>query len=268
MKIMKKIAAAALASAALFAFVGCSGGDDPNEAITKVSDKVFTVDYENTDPDTYRAYCDTGYKHSGGLFIVELNNQDKAQKDADGVMGIIFDLNGNDSKNFYVVGLNYGYKGNVGKLGYYASKFRNVTTKDLRSNNFGATVSHVYAAEKLEDFNADTNPAELVLEKAFSYADWTPDEKGVVKVAIDIKMDKGAYAINVYKADDVDMNTGKLKDGATAVIGPFDIGTNITGYSKEEQNLLAYYANIYAGRTLSGKWTAADYQNYIQVVEE
>lgn len=266
MKIMKKIAAAALASAALFAFVGCSGGDDPNEAITKVNDKEFTVYYENTDSEIYRAYCDTGYKHSGGLFIVELNNQTKTQEVADGVMGIIFDLNGNDKKNFYVVGLNYGYKGNVGKLGYYASKFRNVT--DLRAENFGAIASHIYKAEKWEDFNADTDPAELELVKAFDFVKWTPDEKGVIKVAIDIKMDKGAYAISVYKADDVDMNTGKLKEGATAVIGPFDIGTDITGYSKEEQNLLAYYANIYAGRTLSGKWTAADYQNYIQVVEE
>lgn len=190
MKIMKKIAAVTIAAAALFAFAGCADDDDPNEMITKVSSKEYTIEYSNESSDISRGYKSTALKHSGGFFVIEIENQKSNQIAADGVMGVIFDLHENsEKKDFYVIGVNYGYE-NKKQFGYYASKFRNVA--DLQAANFGAGNGHVYTTENLTNFNSDTDPAELVLEKAFTYnSQITPDENGKIKVAIDVSMEGG-----------------------------------------------------------------------------
>lgn len=277
MKIMKKIAAAALASAALFAFVGCADSDDPEGAIKKVNNKTYTIEYDNTgSKDIYRCYHETALKHSGGLFVVELNDQSKTSEVADGVMGVIFDMKkGNKAKDFYVIGVNYGYtdKSGVkhpGKIGYYASRYRNIT--NIQADNFGATGlvddenSHVYSVENLEKFKDDTEPAELVLTQSFKYEDWNVED-GTVKAVINVEMNAGAYKISVYTADALNEAENAVKEDAEAVL-VFDIPAEITGYTKKEQGNLAFYANVYGGRKLSGTWRLPDAQNYIQVVEE
>ena len=266
MKIMKKIAAVTIAAAALFAFAGCSDDDDPNEMITKVSSKEYTIEYSNESSEISRGYKSTALKHSGGFFVIEIENQKSDQSAADGVMGVIFDLHENsEKKDFYVIGVNYGYK-NKKQFGYYASKFRNVT--DLQAANFGAGKDHVYNPESLTDFDSDTDPAELVLKEAFTYnANITPDENGKIKVAIDVSMNEGAYTVKMYKASDLNEKEDGVKESATAIINE-TIPATITGYTKEEQGKIGFYANVYANKTLKGTWKLPDAQNYIQVVEE
>ena len=269
MKIMKKIAAVTIAAAALFAFAGCSDDDDPNEMITKVSSKEYTIEYSNESSEISRGYKSTALKHSGGFFVIEIENQKSGQTAADGVMGVIFDLHENsEKKDFYVIGVNYGYN-NQKKFGYYASKFRNVT--DLQAANFGAGKDHVYDSsdtEALTKFNSDTAPAELVLKEAFTYnSKITPDENGKIKVAIDVSMNEGAYTVKMYKASDLNEKEDGVKESATAIIDE-TIPATITGYTKEEQGKIGFYANVYANKTLKGTWKLPDAQNYIQVVEE
>ena len=269
MKIMKKIAAVTIAAAALFAFAGCSEDDDPNEMITKVSSKEYTIEYSNESSDISRGYKSTALKHSGGFFVIEIENQKSNQTTADGVMGVIFDLQEkSEKKDFYVIGVNYGYN-NTKQFGYYASRFRNVT--DLQAANFGAGDDHVYDSndtKALTKFNSDTAPAELVLKKAFTYNDKiTPDENGKIKVAIDVSMDGGAYTVKMYKASDLNEKEDDVKNGAEAFVTE-TIPAEITGYTKEEQGKIGFYANVYPNRTLKGTWKLPDAQNYIQVVEE
>ena len=269
MKIMKKIAAVTIAAAALFAFAGCSDADDPNEMITKVSSKEYTIEYSNESSEISRGYKSTALKHSGGFFVIEIENQKSDQTAADGVMGVIFDLHENsEKKDFYVIGVNYGYNKSK-KFGYYASKFRNVT--DLQAANFGAGDGHVYdssTTDALTKFNSDTDPAELVLKEAFTYnANITPDENGKIKVAIDVSMTGGAYTVKLYKASDLNEKEDDVKDSAKAFVTE-TIPAEITGYSKEEQGKIGFYANVYAKKTLKGTWKLPDAQNYIQVVEE
>ena len=266
MKIMKKIAAVTIAAAALFAFAGCSDDDDPNEMITKVTSKEYTIEYSNESSEISRGYKSTALKHSGGFFVIEIENQKSDQSAADGVMGVIFDLHENsEKKDFYVIGVNYGYNKSK-KFGYYASKFRNVT--DLQAANFGAGNGHVYATTALENFNSDTAPAELVLKEAFTYnANITPDENGKIKVAIDVSMNEGAYIVKMYKASDLNEKEDGVKESATAIINE-TIPATTTGYTKEEQGKIGFYANVYANKTLKGTWKLPDAQNYIQVVEE
>ena len=266
---MKKIAAVTIAAAALFAFAGCSDDDDPNEMITKVSSKEYTIEYSNESSEISRGYKSTALKHSGGFFVIEIENQKSSQTDADGVMGVIFDLHENsEKKDFYVIGVNYGYK-NSNKFGYYASKFRNVTA--LQAANFGAGDDHVYDSSTTDDltkFKSDTVPAELVLTRAFTYNDSiTPDENGKIKVAIDVSMTEGAYTVKMYKASDLNEKEDDVKESAVAIVEKA-IPTTITGYTNEEQGKIGFYANVYPKKTLKGTWKLPDAQNYIQVVEE
>ena len=141
MKIMKKIAAVTIAAAALFAFAGCSDADDPNEMITG-SNKNYEIDYTNTTKDVSRGYNTTAYKHAGAA--VQLDFENASNTVEGGVMGLIFDLEEKDgAKSFNVIGVKT--KDANGKLGYYVSRFENVT--DLQAENFGTKLAENPARE-------------------------------------------------------------------------------------------------------------------------
>lgn len=77
----------------------------------------------------------------------------------------------------------------------------------------------------------------------------------------------GAYTVKMYKASDLNEKEDGVKDSATAFVNE-TIPAVITGYTKEEQGKIGFYANVYANKTLKGTWKLPDAQNYIQVVEE
>ena len=255
MKIMKKIAAVTIAAAALFAFAGCSDADDPNEMING-SNKVYTIDYTNESKDISRGYHPTAYKHAGAA--VQLDFENASNTVEGGVMGLIFDLEEKDgAKSFNVIGVKT--KDANGNLGYYVSRFENVT--DIQADNFGT---------KLKD-----NPA-----KETVYAPKTGGTFGKangVKNAEKDTITVYAYAIEKLNASTkkyeykvyllyADTQIGKLdKDGnlvaedGTAIdlsgVEPVAIiPTEYTG-SQPTQKKLAVYANVYNGKTLKGTWT-------------
>ncbi len=134
-------------------------GDDTEGAI-KGSNGNYTVDYNNTSNDLYRAYKDTALKHAGALIKVtfDSNNVSKSK------MGVIFDLKEDDenagAQEFYIIGLNPSAK-DSNTANFYVSKYTNVT--DIQANNFGTDLKTNPAKEveivKLATSNNITVPA-------------------------------------------------------------------------------------------------------------
>ena len=258
MKIMKKIAAVTIAAAALFAFAGCSDADDPNEMITG-SNKNYEIDYTNTTEETSRGYHSTAYKHAGAAVQLDFLNVNKDTKEA-GVMGLIFDLEEKDGvKSFNVIGVRTAET--EGGLGYYVSRFDNVT--DIQAENFGTKLAE--------------NPAkETEYVKTFAKAQGekgTDSKVTVYAYAIEKKAEAAgtdsankAYKENEYiyevylinnKVAKLDRN-GNLVDeeGNSVALANSDcVATIATGYTSLEQKKLAVYANVYKGKTLKGTWT-------------
>lgn len=262
MKIMKKIAAAALASAALFAFVGCAGGDDPNEMISG-SGKNYSIDYTNDTNDTSRGYKETVYKHSGAAVQLDFLNVSADTVKA-GMLGFIFDLEEKDGKrSFDIIGVRT-LDAN-GKLGYYISRFENIT--DIQAANFGASATA-----------ADGEPKEIVYKTVDTSAEGTKAGSTVTVYAFSrlVKMDEAgkdskniSYAAGdcVYEVylltNEIDKLNGEGnpldKDGNVIALDPAKrlatIATSYKNPSTDGQNKLAVYANVYSGKTLAGKWT-------------
>lgn len=249
MKIMKKIAAVTIAAAALFAFAGCSEDDDPNEMITG-SNKKYEIDYTNTTEVTSRGYHSTAYKHAGAAVQLDFLNVNSDTKEA-GVMGLIFDLEEKDGvKSFNVIGVRTA--DTEGGLGYYVSRFDNVT--DIQAENFGTKLAE--------------NPAkETEYVKAFKTAkgEKGTDSKVTVYAYAIEKLNKATqkYEYKVYLLND---KVGKLdsdgnlvtEDGkAIDLSGVEPVATIPTEYtgSQPTQKKLAVYANVYGEKTLKGTWT-------------
>ena len=256
MKILKNIAVAALAGAMVFGLVSCGAGDDDPNNMINGSNKVYTIDYTNESKDVSRGYNTTAYKHAGAA--VQLDFENASNTVGGGVMGLIFDLEEKDgAKSFNVIGVKT--KDANGKLGYYVSRFENVT--DLQADNFGT---------KLKE-----NPA-----KEIKYA---PKGKDTFGVATGVKNEEKdtitVYAYAIEKLNEstkkyeykvyllyADTQIGKLdKDGnlvtedgkAIDLSGVEPVATIPTEYtgSQPTQKKLAVYANVYDGKTLKGTWT-------------
>ena len=258
MKIMKKIAAVTIAAAALFAFAGCSDADDPNEMITG-SNKNYEIDYTNTTEEISRGYHSTAYKHAGAAVQLDFLNVNKDTKEA-GVMGLIFDLEEKDGvKSFNVIGVKT--TDTEGGLGYYVSRFENVT--DIQAENFGTKLAE--------------NPAkETEYVKVFKTAKGekgTDNKVTVYAYAIEKKAEAAgtdsankSYKANeyIYKVYLIKNNVAKLdkdgnlvdEEGNSVALDDSDcVATIATGYTKLTENKLAVYANVYGNKTLKGTWT-------------
>lgn len=254
---LTKIISASAALLMAFSVAGCKLEDDPYDIITKVDTNNYTVEKQNTESSVIRGYKSTSFQHEGGLVQITINNQSEGSND--GVLGFIWDYKDSETvkgaKDFYVIGVNYGYKNN-NKFNYYVSKFENVV--DIQAANFGASTTATGA-----------NPKETVIQN------WTAINNNVlssgkINVVVDVTMaDGGSYTYNIYNVSSV---TGEVtkdnynKNNTAIVTGTIDAKT--TGYTKKEQNLLCLYANVYAGRKLSGAFKFLDTYKVADVVEE
>ena len=263
MKIMKKIAAVTIAAAALFAFAGCSDADDPNEMITG-SNKVYTIDYPNESKDISRGYHSTAYKHAGAA--VQLDFENASNTVEGGVMGLIFDLEEKDgAKSFNVIGVKT--KDANGKLGYYVSRFENVT--DLQAVNFGTELAEnpaketKYAPKGEATFGVATGVKNKEKDDTITVYAYAIEEKatedGTDSAKKAYKKDEFIYKVYLINNKVANLNAdGKLVDENKKAIDLSDtspVATIATGYTKLTQNKLAVYANVYKEKTLKGTWT-------------
>lgn len=264
MKIMKKIAVAVFAGAMVFGFASCGGAgdDDPNKMI-KGSNKVYTIDYTNETDVVSRGYNATAYKHAGAA--VQLDFENASNTVGGGVMGLIFDLDEKDgAKSFNVVGVKTNDAN--GKLGYYVSRFENVT--NIQDENFGAWEKDgekgpATETEYVKLFGKATGVKNAEKEDTITVYAYAIEEEATEAGKDSANKDyaKGEYIYKVYlinnKVANLDAD-GKLVDENKKAIdlsGVTPAATIATGYTSLTQKKLAVYANVYGNKTLKGTWT-------------
>lgn len=126
---LHKAYSVALVGIAALAVAGCSIKDDEFNMINEENSKLYTIDHTNEDADqVHRGYKSTNYAHAGGLVNIHFDSISNGTY-GDGVMGLIFGLDGSkNARNFYVIGIR-------NKKDYYVSQYTNVS--NLNGNNFG-----------------------------------------------------------------------------------------------------------------------------------
>ena len=265
MKIMKKIAVAVFAGAMVFGLASCAGAgdDDPNKMI-KGSNKVYTIDYTSETEENSRGYNATAYKHAGAA--VQLDFENVSNTFNGGVMGLIFDLEEKDGvKSFNIIGVKTTNAS--GSLGYYVSRFENVT--DLQAVNFGTGLTEnpatetKYAPKGKDTFGVAKGVKNAEKEDTITVYAYAIEEKatedGTDSAKKAYKKDEFIYKVYLInnKVANLDAD-GKLVDENKNAINLSDtspVATIATGYTKLTQNKLAVYANVYKGKTLKGTWT-------------
>ena len=177
-------------------------------------------------------------------------------------MGLIFDLEEKDgAKSFNVIGVKT--KDANGKLGYYVSRFENVT--DIQADNFGTKLKDNPAKETeyVKTFGSATGVINEEKEDTITVYAYAIEEKATEDGTDSAKKayKKDEFIYKVYLINDKVANLdadGKLVDENKNAINLSDtspVATIATGYTKLTQNKLAVYANVYGNKTLKGTWT-------------
>lgn len=304
---LSKILMTVAAAAALVGFAGCGAGDDDPNNMIKGSGKNYSIDYTNEEAVISRGYEPTAYAHAGAAVQIDIENVTNDTLKS-GVMGFIFDLETTDKatnkRNFNVIGVRANDTN--GKLGFYVSRFENVT--DIQADNFGATVGA-----------KDGEAKEIEYVKAFGNAQGLFDNgtTTVYAYAIEKKMNgagtddngtayaDGDYVYKVYLLNDkvgkLDINGNLVTEDGKNTIDLTDVPPLATiavprESGKEDkvpsdpiQRKLAVYANVYPTKqalkeagltdaqindkaygcgTLKGKWTYRGDYKYVGVEED
>lgn len=245
MKMVKKVLLGLAAAATIMAFFGCKMEDDPEGAITGKNND-YSVYYDNTSGEVYRAYESTSLKHAGALVKVKFDKKDVGSSK----MGVIFNLQKNaedkNAKDFLIIGL-----GTTADRNLYVSKFTNVTK--LREDNFGTKLTDNPAVE--------TEYVKLGAKKLQSVpvaADGSVSYYVYFKAQIDGSYDWAVLNLTDEQAELVDMDTMSYADiPAGAELASGNIPDAFDPVDKESdivQKQLAVYAMIWGNSTLSGSW--------------
>ena len=277
MKLMKKalVAVSVLALASVI-FAGCKKEDDDDENnMISGSNNNYSIAYKNETSSVSRGYQTTTFKHLGALCQMTMKVTSSAP---DGAMGYIWDLESNSTRavkeprRFFIVGFNYNDTA-TGKVAYYVSRYTNVT--DIMEENFGTKLTSNPAVEK-----------EYIKLNSTNVFTPTQDSSGNIVVTVNVyegtydadaadgtsykKGDyNGTFVVDIYNGAvaKADLATATKADSVT--IPAADIGYLSAGTSKSaRQKNGAVYANVYAGKTLTGSWKYLDTYSEAEVIEE
>ena len=259
MKMVKKILLG-LTAFAVIGLVGCKQVDDPKEAITG-SNNDYSVDFENTEGENYRAYKSTSLNHAGALVKVTFDKKNVGTSK----MGVIFDLHNNaadkEAKDFYIIGLGTTSDSNI-----YVSKFENVT--DLQADNFGTKLTTNPAIEdekvKLGSKSITVPTAEdgsvtyYVYFKAFitGYYEWA---------VLKLSAERATALAKTMNTNNLDAFSTAEKLASGKIEGAF---TPVSSDDKLPQNQLAVYAMITPNQHLQGSWKYLDMYKEAEEITE
>ena len=266
MKLMKKalVAVSVLALASVI-FAGCKKEDDDDENnMISGSNNNYSIEYKNETSSVSRGYQATTFKHLGALCQMTMKVTSSAP---DGAMGYIWDLESNstravkDPRRFFIVGFNYNDTAD-GKVAYYVSRYTNVT--DIMEENFGTKLTSNPAVEK-----------EYIQLNSTNVFTPTPDSSGNIVVTVNVYEGtndadyNGTFVVDIYNGAVAEADLLTATKVVSVTIPAEDIGYLSAGTSKSaRQKNGAVYANVYAGKTLTGSWKYLDTYSEAEVIEE
>lgn len=259
MKLVKKIMMGVAALAATLALVSCGAKDDDANDMISGSNGKFTIEFDNDTGDGSRGYkVNTKTKHAGALVKISIDDASASGANG-GVMGLIFDLKGNEedkktAKDFFIIGVR-----NDGK--YYVSKLINVT--DLGAYNFGTTLEENPATE-IQIAPTSGTFADVTLSVGdgckYIYVYYKSNEDGTIdwKLLSDNPASKDAK-LSDKEFEALDFSEVELAGGT--------IDAETTGYSKLSQEKVAVYASVYKDGSLYGSWDFVGTYKDAEVIE-
>ena len=302
MKMTKRILTAAAAVAMVIGFTSCEFLS--NNSLSKVFHKKFgessmlaytdatadaecgkwTISGENTNTKDYKRGLDLlSTKHSDMSGIVEISAENP-----NGVVGLVFDaskktIEVDDPENegekkdvdlysFGVVGIRL--YNNVPQ--YYISYFANITEESFNKTNMGANDGTKNITKTSVDPETET-PYEIVVKgfTPITNGSALKDEKGNIKVAIEVKEDDktGDYDIGLYDMTQL-KNDSSLKEDAASCGSAKILAEKTLKKDGPAQAMVGAYANVYHGAgedkdpvKLNGSLTIFDFTNAANVAE-
>ena len=291
MKMVKKILLGTLAVAAVLSLASCGKREEAGNIEIKVGagSKSASIDFKNEGEDTARGFKSLQTKHLDAICKIETTVTDLVAGKgavATGTMGYIFNLvKGTDDKySFTIAGARYNQS--TGNVEAYVETFKNIAKDDLEKSLTGG-------------IKADGSPAYVngfgfkLLDKtevdyALAQQSTTPKK---LELWIDVVANDGTttgrtgpagtYTVSFYKADpernssatSFDLTYGSNKSAAlirvvtikaTEVFAPYDATRGLTSMQSD----VGFYANVYKGQTLKGKWQFSQIKKEAEEIEE
>lgn len=300
MKLSKKVVAAMSTAALLVTasfFTSCGEEDDDENNMLSGKNNDYSIAYKNDTDVVSRGYATTTFKHAGSLCQMTMNKSSAGA----GAMGYIWDLESNsaraekDPRRFFIFGFNYDQTASK-KAAYYLSLYKNVT--DIQAQNMGATGGTNKETGAYDETGKTATEKEYIsLKAANSFTPVIDEATGDFVVTVDV-YEGGEFTVNettgekTYTSYDgtyiVDIYNGKVDMAAikgtttnTIPVDTYTISAEDVGYLTEttdttkkicgataNQKNGAVYANVYAGKTLTGSWHYAKTYAADEVVED
>lgn len=219
-----------------------------------------TVDFTNSDTSKYARGMQTFQNKKNGITAKVVMENVTASSNP-GCMGLVFDMKKNvkdDLWNF----CNVGFKNSSGKPCVYVSYFEGVSEADFSKSNFGVPDSSrtdILDWTNIDGIDINNKELAIVIE--------------VEAIKVENPQDTdNAYTIRIYKDEDGDGTvttfkglSNKSDDEKNTIHNKAKKTINITRgqvkASKQDRRLqkkMGFYANVYGGQTLTGKWLVAD----------
>ena len=218
-----------------------------------------TVDFTNSDTSKYARGMQTFQNKKNGITAKVVMENVTASSNP-GCMGLVFDMQKNEDGLLDFC--NVGFKNNSGKPCVYVSYFEGVSEADFSKSNFGVPDSSrtdILDWTNIDGIDINNKELAIVIEVEAIKAEKPQDTDN-------------AYIIRIYKDEDGDGTVAAFKglsnksdDEKNAIHNKAKKTINITRgqvkASKQDRRLqekMGFYANVYGGQTLTGKWLVAD----------
>ena len=268
MKMVKRILLGLAAGAVVLGFAGCkeAGG---NEDLIKVSGSSASIDYTNENGSVTRGFKTLGTKHLDAIchISMDVKGLNGSGQVSNGTMGYIFNLvkNEDESYNFTIASARYNQS--TQKTEAYVETFKNVAADKLEEELSGGSHAKGDKTWSGYGFNLDVKP---VGGKLDLWIDVAAQGQGMVNNKLTdyeyrTKGDAGTYIVKFFDKDpgrklglgSYDLTyKNNVTPLATLTVEKKDVNTTydtakgLTSMQAET----GFYANVYAGQTLSGTW--------------
>lgn len=262
-KIVMGMAAAAVMALTSCVFPGKGLGNvpittDEKTNTTTKAEVTGTVDFTNTDSSEFARGMQTFSNKKKGITAKVVMENVTASSNP-GCMGLVFDMQKNEDGLLDFC--NVGFKNDSGKPCVYVSYFEGVSEADFSKKNFGVPDSSrtdILDWTNIDGIDINNKELAIVIEVEAIKAENPQDTDN-------------AYTIRIYKDEDGDGTVTTFKglsdksdDEKNTIHSKAKKTINITrGQVKASkvrtiQNKMGFYANVYGGQTLTGKWLVAD----------